>query len=89
MMLLFNGIKKDIKAGYDYFDYDSKTYKGYNVHTILDKEEVLYYITSETKQVTVHSPYLIREYFLRMRYGELSSSVMQHIYFNMVDRLED
>ena len=43
MMLLFNGIKKDIKAGYDYFDYDSKTYKGYNVHTILDREEVLYF----------------------------------------------
>lgn len=86
MMLLFNGIKKDIKAGYDYFDYDNKTYKGYNVHTILDKEEVLYYITSETKQVTVHFE---RDYFLRMRYGELSSSVMQHIYFNMVDKLED
>lgn len=86
MMLLFNEIKKDIKEGYDYFDYDSKTYKGYNVHTILDREEVLYYITSETKQVTVHFE---RDYFLRMRYGELSSSVMQHIYFNMVDRLED
>lgn len=86
MMLLFNEVKKDIKAGYDYVDYDSKTYKGYNVHTILDKEEVLYYITSETKQVTVHFE---RDYFLRMRYGELSSSVMQHIYFNMVDKLED
>lgn len=86
MMLLFNDIKKDIKEGYNYVDYDSQTYKGYNVHTILDREEVLYYITSETKQVTVHFE---REYFLRMRYGELSSSVMQHIYFNMVDKLED
>lgn len=83
MMLLFNEIKKDIKAGYDYCDYNNQTYKGYNVYTILDREEVLYYITSETKQVTVHFE---RDYFLRMRYGELSSSVMQHIYFNMVDR---
>lgn len=86
MMLLFNQIKKDIKAGYDYCDYNNQTYKGCNVHTILDREEVLYYITSETKQVTVHFE---RDYFLRMRYGELSSSVMQHIYFNMVDKLED
>lgn len=83
MMLLFNEIKKDIKEGYDYCDYNSQTYKGYNVHTILDKEEVLYYITSETKQVTVHFE---RDYFLRMRYGELSNRVMQHIYYNMVDR---
>ena len=86
MMLLFNDIKKDIKEGYKYVDYGIMKYKGYRVHTLLDREEVLYYITSETKQVTVHFE---REYFLCMRYGELSSSVMQHIYFNMVDKLED
>lgn len=86
MKLPFSVIKNDIHKGYKYLDYGEITYKGYNVHTILDKEEVLYYITSETKQVTVHFE---RDYFLRMRYGELSSSVMQHIYFNMVDRLED
>lgn len=86
MKLPFSVIKNDIHKGYKYLDYGEITYKGYNVHTILDREEVLYYITSGTKQVTVHFE---RDYFLRMRYGELSSSVMQHIYFNMVDKLED
>nr|DAT50479.1 MAG TPA: hypothetical protein [Caudoviricetes sp.] len=86
MMLLFNEVKKDIKEGYDYVDYDSKTYKGYNVHTILDKEEVLYYITDEGRQVTVHFE---RNYFLRLKYGTLANIVMTHIYYNMVDKLED
>lgn len=86
MKLPFNLIKEDIHLGIEYFEYGVMKYKGYNVETYLNKEEVLYYITSETQQVTVHFE---REYFLRMRYGELSSSVMQHIYFNMVDKLED
>lgn len=85
-MLLFNRIKEDIKRGYEYYQYGDSKYKGYNVFTSLEEDSVVYFVTTETKQVTVHFE---REYFLRMRYGELSSSVMQHIYFNMVDKLED
>lgn len=86
MMLLFNLIKKDIKEGYEYFDYDSMKYRGYNVHTILDKEEVLYYITSETQQVTVHYE---RNEFLKLSYNQLAHRVTNNIYYNMVDKLED
>lgn len=86
MKLPFSVIKNDIHKGYKYLDYGEITYKGYNVHTILDREEVLYFITDEGRQVTVHFE---RNEFLRLKYGILANIVMTHIYYNMVDKLED
>ena len=85
-MLPFKVIKDDIHKGYAYVDYDEMKYKGYNVLTILDKEEVLYFITDEGRQVTVHFE---RNEFLNLKYGRLADIVMKHILYNMVDKLED
>lgn len=86
MMLPFSIIKEDIHLGIEYFEYGVMKYKGYNVQTILDKREVLYFITDEGRQVTVHFE---RNEFLRLKYGILANIVMTHIYYNMVDKLED
>ena len=86
MMLLFNQIKKDMKDGFEYFQYGTSKYKGYDVETSLEEDSVVYFITSETKQVTVLIP---RKDFYTMSYGALSSLVMNYIWFRMVDKLED
>nr|DAT86798.1 MAG TPA: hypothetical protein [Bacteriophage sp.] len=85
-MLLFNRIKEDIKRGYEYYQYGDSKYKGYNVFTSLEEDSVVYFVTTETQQVTVLIP---REYFMHMTYRNLINIVMAHIYFNMVDKLED
>ena len=86
MMLLFNQIKKDMKDGFEYFQYGTSKYKGYDVETSLEEDSVVYFITSETKQVTVLIP---RKDFYTMSYDALSSLVMNYIWFRMVDKLED
>lgn len=85
-MLLFNRIKEDIKRGYEYYQYGDSKYKGYNVFTSLEEDSVVYFVTTETQQATVLIP---REYFMHMTYRNLINIVMAHIYFNMVDKLED
>lgn len=85
MMLLFNRIKEDIKRGYEYYQYGDSKYKGYNVFTSLEEDSVVYFITTETKQATVLIP---REDFMSMPYNRVKSIVLQHIYYNMVDKLE-
>ena len=86
MMLLFNRIKEDIKRGYEYYQYGDSKYKGYNVFTSLEEDSVVYFITTETKQATVLIP---RKDFMSMSYNRVKSIVLQHIYYNMVDKLED
>lgn len=86
MMLLFNRIKDDIKRGYEYYQYGDSKYKGYNVFTSLEEDSVIYFVTTETQQATVLIP---REDFICMTYNRVKSIVLQHIYYNMVDKLED
>ncbi len=86
MMLLFNRIKEDIKRGYEYYQYGDSKYKGYNVFTSLEEDSVVYFVTSETQQATILIP---RKDFYLMPYNKVKSIVLQHIYYNMVDKLED
>lgn len=86
MMLLFNRIKEDIKRGYEYYQYGDSKYKGYNVFTSLEEDSVVYFVTTETQQATVLIP---REDFMHMTYARVVDIVMTHIYYNMVDKLED
>lgn len=86
MMLLFKRIKEDMKDGFEYYQYGTSKYKGYNVETSLEEDSVVYFVTSETQQVTILIP---RKDFYVMPYNKVKSIVLQHIYFNMVDKLED
>lgn len=86
MKLLFNRIKEDMKDGFEYYQYGTSKYKGYDVDTSLEEDSVVYFITSETKQVTVLIP---RKDFYTMSYSALSSLVMNYIWFRMVNKLED
>lgn len=86
MMLLFNQIKKDMKDGFEYFQYGTSRYKGYDVETSLEEDSVVYFVTSETQQATIMIP---RKDFYLMSYNKVKSIVLQHIYYNMVDKLED
>lgn len=86
MMLLFNRIKEDIKRGYEYYQYGDSKYKGYNVFTSLEEDSVVYFITDESRQVTVHYE---RNEFLKLSYSQLAHRVTNNIYYNMVDKLED
>lgn len=86
MMLLFNQIKKDMKDGFEYYQYGTSKYKGYDVETSLEEDSVVYFVTSETQQVTIMIP---RKDFYLMPYNKVKSIVLQHIYYNMVDKLED
>ena len=86
MMLLFNQIKKDMKDGFEYFQYGTSKYKGYDVETSLEEDSVVYFVTTETQQATVLIP---REDFMHMTYARVVDIVMTHIYYNMVDKLED
>lgn len=86
MMLLFNRIKKDMKDGYEYYQYGKSKYKGYDVDTSLEEDSVVYFVTSETQQVTILIP---RKDFLKLSYSQLAHRVTNNIYYNMVDKLED
>lgn len=85
-MLLFNQIKQDIKDGYEYFQYGTSTYKGYTVETSLEEDSVIYFVTDETHQVTVM---IDRKDFMQMSYSVVSNIVMKHIYYNMVEKIEE
>lgn len=86
MKLIFNEIKEDMKDGFEYYQYGKSKYKGYDVDTSLEEDSVVYFITSETKQVTVM---ILRKDFYDMSYNALCSLVMNYIWFRMVDKLED
>ena len=86
MMLLFKRIKEDMKDGFEYYQYGTSKYKGYTVETSLEEDSVVYFVTSETQQVTILIP---RKDFDLMPYNRVKSIVLQHIYYNMVDKLED
>ena len=63
MMLLFNQIKKDMKDGFEYFQYGKSKYKGYDVDTSLEEDSVVYFVTSDTKQVTTLSLLCYLQYY--------------------------
>lgn len=84
-MLRFREIKEDAIAGLVYYEYETQKYKGYNVTPILDGDNVIYCVTSETHQVTIR---LDKNDFLKMSYSRLIKIVMTHIYYNMVEKLE-